>query len=211
MKLKALALVAVIAGLTALTGCETMSAEECAVADWRTLGFHDAAERGSSRLQARSESCAERGIAADGRAYGAGFDSGMYQFCRPENGFSVARRGAFFSGVCPSELAGEFNLAFQDGQRVRSVEQSLQRARDEVSRLTNERNRIDEDIRSHENSLRDATTDEERRRHRGDIDRLQRERRNLNEDLRVAQSDVPSWQRAMDDLRYEIGGRWGAW
>jgi hypothetical protein len=196
MKLKALALVALVAGVAALTGCETMSAEECKIADWRSLG---------------SESCGERGFSADPVAYNVGFDAGMYQFCRPENGFSVARRGASFSGACPRELAGEFYLAYQDGQRVRVAEQSLQSARDDVSRITSERSRIDDDIRARENNLRDATTDEDRRRHRSEIERLQRERRNLNDDLRVAQSQIPSLQRAVDDLRYEIGARWGAW
>lgn len=211
MKRKALALVAAVAGLAALTSCETMSAEECKIADWRSLGYGDAAQSGSSRYTARAESCAERGFGADPADYNVGFNAGMYQFCRPENGFSVARRGASFTGACPAELAPDFNLAFQDGQRVRLAEQSLQRARDEVSRLIGQRDSIDRDIRTNEDRLRDATTDEDRRRHRGEIERLQRERRNLNDDLRVAQSQTPSLQRAVDDLRYEIGARWGAW
>jgi hypothetical protein len=211
MKLKALALAAAIAGAAALSGCETMSAEECAAADWGALGYSDAARNGYSRYEDRAESCAEKGVMADAAAYRRGFDDGMYEFCRPENGFAFARRGGQFSGSCPSELQEQFGYAYSDGQRVHIAEQALAEARSEVGRLIADREEIDDNIGSHEGSLREATTDEERRRHRDEIARLQRERRNVNEDLRIAQSQIPALQRAVDDLRYEIGARWGNW
>ena len=211
MKLKALALVAAVAGVAALSGCETMSAEECAAADWGVLGHSDAARNGSSRFDDRAESCAEKGIAADAAAYARGFEEGMYQFCRPENGFAFARRGGAFHGSCPAELSEQFGYAYSDGQRVRAAEQALEAARSQIGRLIADREEIDDNIGSHEGSLREATTDEERRRHRDEIARLQRERRNVNDDLRVAQSQIPALQRAVDELRYEIGSRWGNW
>ncbi len=211
MKLKAFALVAAIVGLTALTGCETMSAEECAVADWAALGHADAAQSGASRLDDRAESCAEKGIAADAAAYDSGFADGMYDFCQPANGFAFARRGGQFNGMCPGDLQEQFGYAYSDGQRVRDAEAALAEARGDVGRLMAERDEIDDNIGSREGSLREATTDEERRRHRDEIARLQRERRNVNEDLRIAQSQIPALQRAVDMLRYEIGGRWGNW
>jgi hypothetical protein len=211
MKLKALALVVAIAGFAALTGCETMSAEECAVADWRALGYQDAAARGSSRFADRAESCAERGIQADNAAYGAGMEAGMYQFCRPENGFAFARGGNSFSGACPSELAQDFSIAFQDGQRVRASEQALQNALNEVSRLERERDRVNNMLRDHQRGLYEDTAQEDIDRHRREIDRFQRERRDINDDLRRAQLQLPSLQRDVDDLRYEIGNRWGGW
>lgn len=211
MKLKVLALVAAVAGVAALAGCETMSAEECAAADWHALGYEDAAQRGASRFENRAETCAEKGVSADAMAYRGGFDDGMYQFCRPENGFAFARRGGSFAGSCPAELSEQFSYAYSDGQRVRGVEQALEAARSQIGRLIADREEIDDNIGSHEGSLREATTDEDRRRHRDEIARLQRERRNVNDDLRIAQSQIPALQRAVDDLRYEIGARWGSW
>ena len=211
MKLKALALVAAVAGVAALSGCETMSAEQCAAADWGALGHSDAARSGSSRFDDRAESCAEKGISADATAYRRGFEDGMFEFCRPENGFAFARRGGQFNGSCPAELSQQFGYAYSDGQRVRIAEQALEGARSQIGRLIADREEIDDNIGSHEGSLREATTDEERRRHRDEIARLQRERRNVNDDLRVAQAQIPPLQRAVDDLRYEIGGRWGNW
>jgi hypothetical protein len=188
-----------------------MSAEECAAADWGALGYSDAARNGYSRYEDRAESCAEKGVMADAAAYRRGFDDGMFEFCRPENGFAFARRGGQFSGACPAELQEQFGYAYSDGQRVRIAEQALADARSQIGSLIAEREEIDDNIGSHEGSLREATTDEERRRHRDEIARLQRERRNVNEDLRIAQAQIPALQRAVDDLRYEIGARWGNW
>jgi hypothetical protein len=211
MKLKALALAAAIAGLTGLMGCETMSAEECATADWEALGLNDAAQNGSSRYEARATSCGEHGALADAGAYQRGFDAGMYQFCRPENGFALARRGGTFSGACPYELQEEFGYAYTDGQRVRDAEQALAQVENELSSLRSERSEIDDNIGSHERQLAEATTDEVRARHRNEIERLQRERRRVNDDIRVAQAQAPSLRREVDALRYEIGSRWGDW
>jgi hypothetical protein len=211
MTLRALALVAAAVGIAALTGCETMSAEECAAANWAALGQSDAAQNGASRYEARANSCGERGIAADADAYARGFNAGMYVFCRPENGFSFARRGGQFNGACPAELDREFGFAYSDGQRVRDAEQALQHAESELSSLRSRREDIDDNIGSQERQLAEATTDEERARHRGEIERLQRERRRVNDDMRVTQQQLPDLHAAIDRLRYEIGNRWGDW
>ena len=94
---------------------------------------------------------------------------------------------------------------------MRAAEQALSAANSQIGRLIADREEIDDNIGSHERSLSEATTDEERRRHRDEIARLQRERRNVNDDLRVAQAQIPALRRAVDDLRYEIGARWGNW
>lgn len=207
--LLAAAVLAVCAGV--LASCETMSAEECAAADWRTLGFTDAAQNGTSRLAERSQACAERGFLADADAYMAGQVNGFYEFCQPRRAFQFARRGGAFNGSCPGEMQSAFFAAFNDGERVHDAEEELEQARGRVSSLESRRREIDDNIGSRERSFAEATTDEERARHRAEIDRLRRERHDVNEDIRVAQANLPRMQRFLDDLRYEIGGRWGAW
>lgn len=212
MSLRICAFAAMAAALLAVAGCETMSAEECAAADWQALGFEDAAQRGASQLADRTESCAEKGISADADSYRRGFDDGMYQFCQPARGFQFARRGGAFNGYCPGELQRDFNYAYSDGRRVFMAEQDLQQARSEVSRLENERRELDDDIGSHERTIANPnTTEADRNRLRGELDNLRRRRRDINDDIRVAQARIPPAQRAVDDLRYEIGNRWGNW
>lgn len=211
MKLKALALVAALAGLGALASCETMSAEECVAADWRSLGYQDAERSGSDRFQDRAESCAESGIVADEAAYQRGFFDGMYAFCRPERGFEFARNGGSFSGQCPAELESDFRYAYADGRRVHEVMSQLESARSAISGAESQRRQIDEDLRDRERALAAAATDDERQRWRNAIAQLHRERRDNDSDLEEARRNVRHYERLVSDLRFDIGMRWGPW
>lgn len=211
MKLKALALVMTLAGLGLLASCETMSAEECVAADWRSLGYTDAERSGADRFGERAESCAENGIGADRSAYQTGFAEGMYAFCQPQHGFDFARRGGGFSGYCPAELESDFRYAFADGQRVHEVTSRLESARSAIRTAESERRQIDEDLRDRERALAEATTDEERERWRNAIAQLYRERRDNDRDLREAYENVRHYERLVSDLRFDIGMRWGPW
>lgn len=212
MNLRAMALAAAACAAIGLAACETMSAEECAAADWRALGFHDAAQTGSDRFASRSESCAEKGFAADYNAYQTGIQEGLYEFCQPNRAFYFARNGGSFNGTCPGELQEDFSYAFADGQRVNYAEAALSAAESEVSRLENERDRLDEDIRSRERTIANSeTTREAREQAERELDQFRRRRRDINDDIRVAQARIPDARRALDNIRYEIGNRWGSW
>ncbi len=210
MKYMLLAALALVFGF-ALAGCETMSAEECAAADWRAIGFSDAASAGANRFRDRAESCADKGFIAEGQLYAAGFADGMVQFCQPPNAFNFARRGGTFNGSCPAELQYDFYAAFEDGRRVHEAEADVDAARSDISNIQSRRDSIDRDIRDREHELASAPNDEERNRLRGEIDRLRRERRDLGDDLRSAEQHLYYAQRRIDDLRREIGARWSAW
>lgn len=195
----------------ALAGCETMTAEQCAGADWRGLGFQDAAQGGADRYADRAQSCAEKGFTPDGRAYSEGFAEGMFQFCQPPNGFLFARRGGTFNGSCPPELQYDFAAAYADGRRVHEAEAEVQTAEAELSNLQTRRRNYDEDIREAEAALAAATTNEDRARIRGDLERYRRERRDMSVDFERAEQRLYYARRRVDDLRYEIGARWAAW
>ena len=92
-----------------LTGCASLSKEECMAADWRTIGFEDGAKgRLLQRIGEHRESCAEYGIAPDFDAYRQGHQEGVSRYCNANVGYSVGRRGASYNGVCPSEFEAEF-------------------------------------------------------------------------------------------------------
>lgn len=212
MKLKALALAAVIATAGAiLASCETMSAEECQAADWQQIGYTDAANNGSDAFQSRAQSCQRKGFTADGDAYANGFGRGMRAFCTPERGFSTARYGRSFTGQCPDDLAGGFNEGFADGQRAHAAIAAVDEVRSKISEAEGRRERIDHDTRETQRDLNAATTDDDRNRLRRRLDDLRRDRRDANEDLRIANDQLPEAMRLLDDVRAEIGGRYGAW
>lgn len=210
MKLQALALIGVVFALSALAGCETMSVEECATADWRQLGYADADRNGTDNLANRAESCADKGIAADAQAYHIGFEDGLRSFCQPPRAFDFARRGGSFNGYCPGDLDEGFRYAYGDGRRVYDLQQSIDAARRAVDTAVRRRNEIDDNIRGQEGLLQAATTDAERNRIRDVIEGMRRERRDVNDDLRVAQEQLPRLTYQMNVLRSELGGRWGS-
>lgn len=212
MKLKALLVAAALAaGAALLASCETMSAEQCAAADWGSLGYSDAAGGADDRFASRAESCARKGFQADQSAYDEGFSNGMRAFCSPEHGFQFARNGGSFNGTCAADLAEDFSYAYADGRRVHDAQAEIDDARSKISSAESRRNDIDHDLREHDRALRDATTDEDRHRIQDEIDNLRRERRDANEDLRIANDALPRLLRNLDNIRAEIGGRYGPW
>lgn len=188
-----------------------MSAEECATADWRQLGYTDADRNGQDGFANRAESCSEKGILADGDAYRIGFEDGLRAFCQPHRGFQFALRGGSFNGYCPGDLDQDFRYAFSDGRRVYDLQQSINQARSAVDTATRRREEIDDDIRGQEGLLQAATTEDERRRIRTTIEGMRRERRDANDDIRVAQEQIPVLNYQMNILRSELSGRWGSW
>lgn len=193
-----------------LTSCETMSREECKVADWRALGYSDGVG-GTHRFAERQESCARRGFGADLDAYLVGNVEGIRRYCVPYNGFQRGLNGSAYNGFCPDDLDPLFMEAHSAGYRAWTVLSALQTAEAEVSRLEGRRNQADEDIRVNEDALRAATTDDERARLRNEIGRLNDERRRINDDIRTQNQEVRWRTDAVERVRYELGDRWGAW
>lgn len=205
------AFVVAAAAALMLSSCETMSREECAAADWAALGYADGAG-GGDRFSERERSCARKGFLADYAAYSAGNAEGISRYCSaPLNGFQRGLNGTGYGGFCPPEFDAVFSEAHADGARAYEVRSALQRAESERTRLENRRDEIDRDIRDAETALAAATTDEERARLRNELGRLNDERRRVNDDLRVQLQEVRFRTQDVDRLRYEMGGRWGAW
>lgn len=102
-----------------LSGCASMSAEECAASDWKAIGFEDGA-RGytSDRFAQHRKECAEHGITADFDAYQVGRSQGLQEFCQPGRGFSQGAGGGQYYGVCPQELESGFVEAYSAGYKL---------------------------------------------------------------------------------------------
>ena len=61
-----LALATTLLALGILSGCATMSQDECRMADWYSVGFEDGVRgAGADNIGKHREACAEHGIAAD--------------------------------------------------------------------------------------------------------------------------------------------------
>ena len=67
---KTLASVGILAGLWALAGCSSMSANECMATDWRTVGYEDGVSGYSGdRVGQYRKACTKHGVSPDLTAY----------------------------------------------------------------------------------------------------------------------------------------------
>lgn len=137
--------------LGGLLSCATLSKDECRTADWRTIGFGDGA-RGytSSRVSAHREACAEYGITPNLQQYLAGHKDGVRNYCVPNQGFDLGRRGTSYNGVCPADLEKAFLASYRKGQQVYELEQ-------EIRQLERDRNAV---IDEHDNMIAEIEENE---------------------------------------------------
>ena len=69
MKFKWTGLVTIIIAM-GMSGCASMSADECAVSDWNAIGYEDGAQGYTAdRLGNHRKACAKHGVAPDLQAY----------------------------------------------------------------------------------------------------------------------------------------------
>jgi len=163
MNSKYLNLLALVA-LFGLSGCATMSADECLTVDWRTVGFEDGS-RGytSDRLGSHRKACAKHGVTPDFAAYQSGHAQGVEVFCQPGRAFSYGENGGNYNGVCPADMEPEFLAAYNAGHKLYSLRSSVSAAASMIYSKEAELDRTEKRIAAAEAQLiSDQTTSEDR-------------------------------------------------
>lgn len=163
-----------LATLLVLSGCATLSEEECLTADWFSIGFEDGANGyPSNRIGSHREACAKHGVTPDLRQYQDGHEEGLLSFCTARNGFSKARNGYQYSGICPPSLEPEFLDGYQAGREIYAVTS-------EISGLQREQRSNENELETSQRRLNemeavlfsDALTPEQRQASYNEITRL---------------------------------------
>jgi hypothetical protein len=209
---RALFVSGVIVGCTA---CATMTANECAVADWRALGVLDG-QRGASmeHFNRRQQACARNAIAVDFDAYRIGRTEGLRNYCQPQNGFRVGMNsllGPPPNADCPADLASDFRTAAADGARAG---QALRRSQAADMQLNTAHARLDEIERllpGYEHQATSAVTIAERQSARESVLSLREERVRLREAIPGYEQTAATLSKDLLDARESMGGRYGAW
>jgi hypothetical protein len=160
--MKALLFVQITLATVVLTGCATLSEEECKTANWPEIGYADGREgHPRSRLESHDEACAKVGVRPAREAYFAGRERGLEVYCTPENGFRVGRDGQSYSHVCPASSAKAFVERYEAGRRIYEAEQRVERAENERRTLEQRLDRAKDDAERRQ--IRDQLRDLDRR------------------------------------------------
>jgi hypothetical protein len=145
--------------LVGLGGCATMSAEECAMSDWRAVGFEDGSlGYTADRLGDHRRACAEHGYSPDFTAYQAGREEGLQLYCQPSRGFNVGSSGGQYYGVCSANLEAGFLDGYRAGVELYNLRSSVNAANSRIYANEQEIERTKELIRAKEAALIDSTT-----------------------------------------------------
>lgn len=121
-----------------LSGCASLSKEECLTANWDAIGYSDGfygfAEH---RLADHYKACGEYKITPNDTAWRAGYRRGIASYCRPTNGYELGKSGRSYDGqVCPANLEPAYRAGFQDGAEIHDIDERIDSADDEVRKLT---------------------------------------------------------------------------
>ncbi len=202
-----------MAACVALGSCAAMSPEECAVADWRAIGYQDgAAGLGMQRYTEREQACAKAGVAADINQYQIGRQDGLGSFCVPSSGWAAGLRGYQYQGVCPAALEGDFMMGYRDGQIAYQAQKAESDARGRLDTVRNEIQRLNDKIDVFDRQARDPSlTAEAREESRKRARELRDERERAYDQERDADRDLLRAGINLDQTRREIGMRWGSW
>lgn len=150
--------------LAGLSGCATMSGDECVTSDWEAIGYEDGARGYSSeQLGARRKACAKHGVTPDFAAYQRGREQGLVEYCQPGRGFSVGSGGGRYNGVCSAHNEADFLEAYNAGQHLYMLRSNVNRATNAINARERELDRIRDDMTAKEAALISSeTTSEER-------------------------------------------------
>ncbi len=176
-----------LAAMLVMSGCATMSSEECLATDWTAVGFEDGA-RGytTERFSKHRQACAKHGITADFGAYQAGRDQGLVEYCQPGRGFDVGVSGGRYYGVCDVNLEQAFLDAYNAGYHLYTLRSNVNRAEASISAKERELERIEDEMRDKEAALiNDETPTEERILLLADLKELSERTGELEEEIRM--------------------------
>ncbi len=116
-----------------LTGCQTISPEECKMADWYNRGANDGSEGvKASVIQTYRSECAEAGVKVNSVEWRKGYEQGLRSYCTAENGYLVGSEGRNYYGVCQNS---KFIENYRLGKNEHELKQKRQEIRDEINKI----------------------------------------------------------------------------
>lgn len=146
------------------SGCVSMSVSECQLADWRAIGYEDGLRgRASSQISEHRQACAKHGVVPDQSAYRTGYQEGVREYCVPEKGFELGKRGASYNGFCPEDLQQGFLEGYRHGKEQYKLKRTINGHRDKISRSKSRVKKLEQKVREREAALISDDTDKNQR------------------------------------------------
>lgn len=188
--------------LLVISGCATLSHEECLRGDWYQVGVQDGQQgHAFSRIDDHRRACRETPAIIDESAYRAGRDIGLLSYCTPVSGYRVGQRGNAAPNACPVETAQGFLHGHLLGEQVYDAEQEVAAAERRLRNLERQLTETEEEIEAAQQRV-DAANNRDARRSAGQALWIQRNYADdLRDDIRNTQYEVDRARRTLDEVR----------
>ena len=121
--------------LLMMTGCASISEEQCRIGDWYQLGLEDGRQGKKNQAANYSGDCAEYKVSVDLEKYNAGRDQGLKSYCSYDNGAFIGGQNASYEHVCPAELSSEFLAGYVPHKNLAQAESDVQSVERRLSNL----------------------------------------------------------------------------
>ena len=187
-----------------LSGCASLSKEECAKANWDAIGYQDGSRgKSASLFNIHQKACAEHGYQASFAEYKDGHLRGLKEvFCKPRNGYQLGLRGSGYNNVCPSDVEQEFLAAYHQGRDLHEAQRSYNNLNQQLSRLKPELTEVDERLAA----LRSEIREDDRVNYSKIAQNLRNQRRestDLYDRIRHTRRNAQKSRLLKDHLRHE--------
>ena len=147
-----------------LSGCATLSKTECKQANWKEIGFEDAAEGYSvTRLREHRKACSKYNVTPDLNLYRAGYHLGLKEFCRFPNGVKKGLDGYRYEGICPAGLEDDFLAGYHKGRAVYDVRTKRSEQQGKLNQLRSSLQEKEELISKNEKLITSSTSTADQR------------------------------------------------
>lgn len=113
-------LLASVSLLVSLTGCASLSKDECLSGNWEEIGVRDGANgKPEEYLINHTTACAKVNVVPDRGAWNHGRERGLERFCQPNRMYSIGEYGGSFdAGICRNFDQERLTDAFEKGREV---------------------------------------------------------------------------------------------
>ena len=190
----------------AMSGCASMSGDECVATDWSAVGFEDGA-RGytTERFSKHRKACAKHGVTADFSAYQNGREQGLVEYCQPGRGYDVGVNGGRYYGVCSVDHEADFLDAYNAGYHLYTLRSNVNRANSSINAKERELKDVAKTMRSKEAALIDGeTTTEERILLLADLKELSERTGKLEVEIRDLYEQRARYQVELDNYQVSV-------
>lgn len=111
-----------------LTGCASISEDECISGNWSDIGYKDGVNgKSRGKLADYAKTCIKYGVEPNRDVYLTAFENGLVKYCTFEQGLKLGENGSSYNQVCSGDLANGFSQGYDEGRVVYEINREHKR------------------------------------------------------------------------------------